>query len=199
MSDPFFFGYGSLVNTKTHDYPDVIPAQLNGWRRVWRHTKIRDVAYFSVEKAEDSTIDGLIARVPNSDWVALDEREFGYWREPVPPEALTFSSPVSTDVQIYQTRTDQDAEPSVKHPIILSYLDVVVQGFLAQFGEDGVGRFFETTAGWEAPILNDRQAPIYPRHQSLTPFETGLVDAHLETLSAHVQDLHETDMGRERL
>ncbi|MEM6408431.1 MAG: gamma-glutamylcyclotransferase family protein [Pseudomonadota bacterium] len=199
MSDPYFFGYGSLVNTRTHDYPDPIPTKLHGWRRVWKHTEMRDVAYLSVERAQDCAIEGLVARVPGDDWAALDEREYAYWREPVPSHTLSFTRSVAASVQIYQTRTGQNAAPSVKHPIILSYLDVVVQGFLNVFGEDGVARFFETTAGWEAPILNDRAAPFYPRHQQLSALETGLVDHHLEALSAHVQDLHETDMGGKRL
>ncbi|MEM7473120.1 MAG: gamma-glutamylcyclotransferase family protein [Pseudomonadota bacterium] len=194
MSDPYFFGYGSLVNTKTHDYPDPIPAELKGWRRIWRHTKLRDVAYLSVEPFAGTSLQGLVARVPNDDWAALDEREYAYWREAVPPETIALSRPATADVQIYQTRTDKDTAPSVKYPIILSYLDVVVQGYLAVFGAEGVARFFETTDGWNAPILNDRAAPIYPRHQHLTGAETALVDAHLNALSAHVQDLHETDM-----
>ncbi len=36
MSDPAFFGYGSLVNLRTHGYDDPRPATLHGWRRVWR-------------------------------------------------------------------------------------------------------------------------------------------------------------------
>ena len=190
MIEPYFFGYGSLVNAETHSYPDPIPAKLAGWRRMWRHTTMSDVAFLTVVPDSCTTLEGLLAQVPDNDWAALDEREKAYFRTPVTPEAATVQLPDEISVQIYQTRTDQDVGPMVKHPILLSYLDVVVQGYLRVFGEDGVARFFATTSGWEAPVLNDRMAPRYPRHQHLDGAETALVDAHLAALSAHVQDLH---------
>ena len=42
--------------------------------------------------------------------------------------------------------------------------------------------FFATTDGWDAPILDDRADPIYPRHQVLKPLETDLVEHHLGAL-----------------
>jgi hypothetical protein len=56
---------------------------------------------------------------------------------------------------------------------------VVVQGYLREFGEEGVTRFFTTTHGWDAPILDDRAAPRYPRHQPVTATERAITDAHL--------------------
>ncbi|WP_299192602.1 gamma-glutamylcyclotransferase family protein [uncultured Litoreibacter sp.] len=184
MSDPHFFGYGSLVNAATHSYPDPLPATVIGWRRMWRHTKMREVAYLTVAPDPACTIQGLIAQVPDNDWAALDEREYAYFRTPVLPQTIALDTPRRMEVQIYQTRTDQDAAPSVRHPILLSYLDVVVQGYLRVFGEAGVQQFFQTTSGWDAPIRNDRAAPIYPRAQQLTATETLLVD---EMLAAHVK------------
>ncbi|MFT6224241.1 MAG: hypothetical protein ACJA1F_002090 [Paracoccaceae bacterium] len=72
-------------------------------------------------------------------------------------------------------------------PILRSYLDVVVQGYLQVFGEQGVVDFFATTRGWQAPVLDDRTAPVYPRHQLLSSSETALVDAHLSALAAQVE------------
>jgi hypothetical protein len=73
------------------------------------------------------------------------------------------------------------------HAILLSYLDVVVQGFLKEFGESGVTRFFDTTDGWNTPVLNDRNDPRYPRAQVLSTAETALVDHHLNRLSARMK------------
>ena len=58
---PCFFGYGSLVNRATHDYPAATPAQLRGWRRTWVRTDIRDVVFLSVRPDPGSVIDGLVA------------------------------------------------------------------------------------------------------------------------------------------
>jgi len=71
----------------------------------------------------------------------------------------------------------------------MSYLDVVIQGYLRAFGQDGALRFFETTDGWGSPILNDRAAPRYPRHQALRPDETAFVDEQLARLSAVIKHL----------
>jgi hypothetical protein len=181
---PYFFGYGSLVNRNTHAYPDGRPAQLQGWRRHWVRTERLGQVFLSVRPHATTTIDGLIAAVPGADWQALDARETGYNRigsgtavvhDIIPaPEMAHYSIPPES----HRQQGDDT--------ILLSYVDVVVQGFLREYGLDGVGRFFDTTEGWETPILNDRASPRYPRHQILTPQETALVDQHLDRVMAHI-------------
>ena len=178
MTRPFFFGYGSLVNRATHDYPDAAPARLNGWRRVWRQTGLREVAFLSIEPCDQTGIDGLIAHVPGNDWAALDAREWAYDRFDASPQ-VTHDLPHAPQIAAYAVPLDAAAAPSEKHPILLSYLDVVVQGYLREFGEAGARAFFASTAGWDAPICDDRATPIYPRHQSLTAEERAFVDQQL--------------------
>lgn len=184
MSDPAFFGYGSLVNLATHAYADPRPARLQGWRRVWRHTRLREAAYLSVEPAPDSTIDGIVARVPGADWQSLDAREAAYLRHDVTHAVRHDGPPAPTAV--YQVSPQHISVPGAAHPILLSYIDVVVQGFLRVYGHQGVADFFATTGGWDTPILNDRAAPVYPRAQVLTGAETALVDQHLAQVGASV-------------
>lgn len=173
-----FFGYGSLVNRLTHDYAPAHPARVGGWRRIWRATGRRRLAFLSVEPDPATEIEGLIAEVPGADWAALDLREAGYDRRPLAVASL--AAPVSEDVAIYVIPSDPVPRALADHPILLSYLDVVVQGFLAEFGSAGVARFFATTGGWEAPILDDRAAPLYPRAQRLTVEAVALVDSALD-------------------
>lgn len=179
---PRFFGYGSLVNRDTHDYPNAVRATLSGWRRKWVRTNAYHLAYLSVVPDEGTLIEGLTAEVPAGDWDALDSREHGYARlasgaavshdlSPAPPVSH-YSVPQASWV------TDGS------HAILLSYLDVVVQGYLREYGAGGVVRFFDTTDGWDTPILNDRAAPRYPRAQTLTAQETALVDQHLALRTA---------------
>ena len=182
MSDPQFFGYGSLVNLQTHDYANPRPATLKGWKRVWQQSKDRNVAFLSVLPSADTEIDGIIATVPNGDWAALDLREHAYDRKDV-TEALGQFAPTA----IYQGQPAKIASGAATRPILLSYLDVVVQGFLDQFGLDGVDRFFASTDRWETPVLNDRANPVYPRHLKLKDEELALVDHHLSRLSAVVE------------
>lgn len=179
MHRHYFFGYGSLVNTRTHAYPDARRARLAGWQRVWRSTPLAPHAFLSVEAAT-TEIDGLVAAVPDADWAALDAREHGYDRQGV-VSGIAHDLPDHAAVQVYAV-PDRHHLPQDRHPILLSYLDVVVQGFLHQFGQDGATQFFATTAGWTRPVIDDRATPMYPRHQALTPAERALVDSHLTAL-----------------
>ncbi len=185
MPHPYFFGYGSLVNTATHDYLDPQPARLSGWQRSWCHTALRDEAFLSVVPAPQVQIDGLIAAVPNADWQALDEREFAYDRLPG-NGLISHDLSRSPEISFYSVPPHSQSQDDTRHPILLSYLDVVVQGHLQIFGAAGVDDFFSTTLGWDAPILNDRTAPKYPRHQQLSASETALVDRYLADLGSKI-------------
>ena len=184
MQHPAFFGYGSLVNRATHDHDPAAPAELSGWRRVWRHTEARPVAFLSVEPAEGVTIAGLVAAVPGGNWAALDQREHAYDRVIVPPATVRAEAAWADTVSLYAVR--DPGQPSIRHPVLLSYLDTVVQGFLREFGPIGAEAFFDTTAGWEAPILDDRAAPRYPRHQRLSRAERAAVNEGLDRVGAAI-------------
>ena len=184
MTTPFFFGYGSLVNRRTHVYADAHPATLKGWRRCWRHIADLDTAFLTAIPSSDDEIEGLIAAVPGADWAALDERETFYAR--VNTGDVEHGLEFAPEVQHYHAPLDLNAPADELRPIVLSYLDVVVQGYLTEHGEAGVRRFFETTDGWDAPILNDRASPQYPRHQHLSNEERDLVDHWLNTFGTTI-------------
>lgn len=181
---PYFFGYGSLVNRATHNYPDPYLARLRGWRRVWVRTMRRGVVFLTVRPDANTTIDGLIAAVPGADWQALDAREAGYTRHASGTAVLHNLTP-PPQIAHYAIPPDKQKHGG-DHVILLSYLDVVVQGYLAEYGEAGVADFFATTDGWDTPLQNDRDAPLYPRHQKLDADTKALVDHHLERKSARV-------------
>jgi hypothetical protein len=182
-SDPFFFGYGSLVNRATHIYAPAHRARLRGWRRAWRHTALRDGPFLTAVPCPATEIEGLVAPVPGADWAALDTREAGYDRHPAGP-GLTVEALNGVAPQIYAVSPAADTGDG--GPILLSYLDVVLQGYLLEFGRQGVRRFMDTTDGWDTPVLNDRIQPRYPRHQRLSDDEIALVDAELARLDVLV-------------
>lgn len=185
MADPYFFGYGSLVNAATHDFSDPHPARLKGWRRAWRHTDLREVAFLTAIPDPTTEIEGMIAHVPGGDWEKLDEREWAYDRVSA-TDQITHFVRHEIEIAVYAVPEHRHRDPSRAYPILMSYLDVVVQGYLREFGQDGADRFFATTDGWEAPILDDRAAPRYPRHQQLRPEETAFVDDRLTALGARI-------------
>lgn len=170
---PSVFGYGSLVNRRTHAYGPCRPARLEGWRRAWRYTRHREGPYLTVVPAgPGAAIDGLVAAIPGGDWAALDRREAGYARLPTPLPG----------VMVYAVPDPLPPPPDGGAPILLSYLDAVAQGFLAEFGPAGLERFAATTDGWEIPVLDDRASPRYPRAQRLSAAERGRVDGLLRAL-----------------
>ncbi len=177
MSEELVFGYGSLVNRATHGYARTHPARLSGWRRRWQHAAGREVAFLSAVEAPGHAIDGVIASVSEDDWPALDERERWYRR--AAGETVEHGLGTGAAVQFYHAPPGMHASTAHELPILLSYLDVVVQGFLSEFGEAGVERFFETTDGWGAPVRDDRARPVYRRHQALSEAERQLVDRWL--------------------
>ena len=186
MHDPFFFGYGSLVNRRTHDYAHAHPARARGWRRAWRYSPVRPVSFLTVLRSEADEILGLIAEVPQADWAALDERERAYERQTV-TQAVVHPLDHDPEIAIFAIAEGQHHPPGDNNPVLMSYLDTVVQGFLAEFGEDGVAHFFNTTDGWdEAPFLDDRAEPIYRRHQPASEAERAMVDDWLAQMGARV-------------
>lgn len=184
MQHAYVFGYGSLVNAATHDFGEVHLAHLTGWRRVWRHVEGRSVAFLTIMRDDSAEIDGALAAVPGENWAALDLRERSYIREPA--DRVRHAVREATDIRLYHAPKDLHRPHSGHHPILLSYLDVVVQGYLRLGGEASVAAFFDTTEGWDAPILNDRDAPRYPRHQRLTRTEAELVDDALSDRGVRV-------------
>lgn len=185
MSDPFFFGYGSLVNRATHAYPRAAQATVTGWARAWKKSRLRKVAFLTAVEAHGEEMDGLIAAVPGADWAALDDRERAYHRLPV-AEIRHDHAPLP-DIQIYRARPDHIDEAG-DHVMLQSYIDVVLQGYLREFGPEGADRFLATTHGWDMPICADRADPVYPRHQDLTGAERDFVDDRLARLGVAYTD-----------
>jgi hypothetical protein len=95
---------------------------------------------------------------------------------------IVHEAPMGAAVQVYALPDHDAAPPTDENPILLSYLDVVLQGYLHRFGVDGARAFVATTDGWHAPVIDDRAAPRYPRAQRLTGDEAAFVDTALREL-----------------
>lgn len=132
------------------------------------------MAYLSAVPDPDSEIDGLIAAVPDDDWAALDHREGAYDRVAAAHQ-VAHPLPHTPDIALYAIAEGKHGDPDGPCHILLSYIDVVVQGYLREFGEAGVIRFFDTTDGWETTVVDDRATPYYPRHQTLNSDERAFV------------------------
>ncbi len=90
------------------------------------------------------------------------------------------------DCAVYVVPRTRETDIGQKLPILLSYLDVVLQGFMQIYGHSGADNFFATTDGWERPVQNDRTEPLYPRHRQLTDLEQKRVDALLKDYNIEI-------------
>jgi len=81
---------------------------------------------------------------------------------------------------MYVSRMEHVGSASKHYPLLQSYVDCVLAGFLAVFGWDGVERFMQSTQGWSAPMLADRAAPLYPRAVQLPDDLLAKFDARIE-------------------
>ncbi|MBE3636722.1 gamma-glutamylcyclotransferase family protein [Mangrovicoccus algicola] len=170
------FGYGSLVNHLTHDSRPLRPARLRGWRREWCLTALRPVAFLSVRPDPGGRIDGLAAEVHPDAWPALDLREHAYDRH-----AAELETALPGQAAVYAVAPRHRAA-GPGGAILLSYLDVVAEGYDHHFGAAGLDAFFATTDGWDRPVADDRAAPLYPRHRDVAAGLRDRVDAHLDRL-----------------
>lgn len=184
------FGYGSLVNTDTlAPGTRAVRVRVTGWRRAWRHSGLTAFGRrctLTVYSDPESAIDGVVIAQPVDTLAALDQREGQYTRHAVDAGALEWLDARPDgwpDPFVYVGNTEHRRPGDADHPIMLSYLDVVIAGFLRTFGASGADHFLKTTDDWHVPVLNDRAAPRYPRALSLSPGERGQVDRCLEELA----------------
>lgn len=187
-----YFGYGSLVNRATHRTEIVAarPCRLRGWRRFWRPrpdmpfnpAQATPVSLLTVRRVADSWIDGLLVFDRTENLPAIDAREAHYERRLVQPadiQLLEGRAPEGCDIFVYEAREGVPDHDGNACPILQSYLDAVLQGFLAEHGEAGLARFVLETDGFETAVLADREAPVYPRAVVLTASERALIDSLL--------------------
>jgi cation transport protein ChaC len=196
-SIPYLFAYGSLVNDKTRPSNSVgIPAQVKGYSRSWRHPIHLNgmcVCGVTVYKESGGLLDGLlILSDPEYQSKLLSTREPGYSITTIDTEAVIapFLTSIGRPVDILvsdpkKTPTDMDEE----WVILRTYLDAILYGYFIRFGEEGVSRFLTSFVDWEFPILNDRVAPRYPRHQQIGADLLGFFDQTVEHFVGKVRQI----------
>ena len=189
-----YFGYGSLVNRHTLRtlYVATRRARLSGWRRHWQGRGVEiagdvgEIALLSVHRHPAAVISGMLVVDRAAHLPEIDLRERHYDRVTLAAGELALheaapaggQSPGQCHVYVARPELKCGREPR----LLQSYLDAVMAGFLAEYGEEGVREFVATTAGFDREAILDRHAPLYPRAVELPPatakrFDALLVDA----------------------
>jgi hypothetical protein len=194
-----YFGYGSLVNRATlaTGVVEAHRARLTGWKRTWRPRPALGEtpgvslpagltpSLLTAHRAEGASIDGLLVIDFAVNLSGIDAREFRYHRRDITLAELQFEDAAAvrtlapdTRLHVYEARIEHPPDEGPA-PILRSYLDAVMQGYLREFGPDGVHRFVAETEAFHTPIHEDRAEPLYPRAVSLSPSEIELFDMAL--------------------
>lgn len=175
----WIFAYGSLVNAESAsaqlgaDASAPQAARLRataGFARAWSFNSPTGFTALGVAQADRSSgaacdINGALLRVPAAKLPALDVRESGYARLEL--DAALFDRHRSdADVsaahaqlwprdRVYVWVPEQQGAPSEDCPILQSYVDACLEGFLSLGGEAFAREFVESTSGWCEFFLND--------------------------------------------
>jgi len=186
-----YFGYGSLVNRDTRPANEPYEtATLDGWVRQWaarvdtddagklaQSPVVKGYSVLTVHPAEGVSIEGVQVPIDPADLVDLDQRELGYAQQSIE------TSVAADSVVVYVCKPENTDLASAEYPLLQSYIDCVLAGFLERFGWDGVDRFIDTTQGWSAPILDDRLTPLYARAVAVPDAVQAKFDSRI---AAHV-------------
>ena len=122
------------------------------------------------------------SRAARGSGAALDQRERNYQKVNLDASSFVIeNNNVSAldELSIHVYRSPPVAVPKRPLSLLRSYLDVVMQGYLREFGEAGVAGFIETTKGFELQIHEDRQKPLYSRHQPISDDECAIFERFL--------------------
>lgn len=198
------FGYGSLVNKNTlsSDSTTAVSGRLHGWVRQWKHCVdttqyLKDafgkVCVLTVDSSKDAELDGILLLDSHEKLEKYDKREIGYKRKRIDFETILIDprclaqDHVSKECYVYVSEPQHHRWGNSEFPILRSYIDCVLAGFLEVYGREGIEKFIDSTEGWDAPILNDRATPIYPRAVILPQSDRQLIDDVLSAKLPHLR------------
>lgn len=173
----FIFGFGTTINNNSRNSTSVdigysIPVRISkyyGYRRYWNFhcptSKFTALGLEKTNKHNRTTINGIIYPV-NSNITNFDNREDGYIRKNIPIHMIETLGWINLPKHHYRVWTYIPKEenlhyPNKYNPVLQSYIDVCLEGCL-QFGEKFAIEFLQTTFGWSAFWLNDREIPRRP-------------------------------------
>jgi hypothetical protein len=180
----FIIGYGSLINAVSRGSTagatiPAIPVRVAaafGYIRSWnsRADAFTALGLRSPHPGESAiTINGVLYPVKDAELQEYDGREKNYRRVEVPlsqieavswqrlPETGHLWIYVPRDPGTQGTAVDGSAAADADHPLLQSYIDVVIEGGL-EYGDDFAKEIIETSDGWSGFWLNDRELARRP-------------------------------------
>lgn len=202
----YIIGYGSLMQDEsrqrtTPNADSAYPIEISGYRRGWYISGPPigfGTTFLGVVPDPRQRFNAVIYEVkePQKEIQATDQREFGYCRHRVSPEAITVLVPnipkPQGQVWIYALKDEKQVTlPNAKYPIVQSYVDIFLSGCLEQAERFNLPNFpqtcVQTTQDWSNHWVNDR---LYPRRPFIYQPKAGQIDTLLnQTLPDYFQQI----------
>lgn len=201
--DIYVIGYGSLLEqaSRVSTWPQArvaFPVSVQGVRRGWFDQMPADLqgmspTYLGAVEDSSASTNGVVYQVSPSEFAAYKERETGYLTVEVKPDRLTFydGRTAAPDATFYFFATTDPRPPDEAHPIVQSYVDIVMTGAMEQEAAYPLAReagFVEAlvngTDHWSPHWINDR---IHPYRPFATVPQAYDIDA---VLTAHFPDFY---------
>lgn len=199
----FIFGYGSLISSSSRSLTGIngesIAVRVKGLQRFWARLQGVGMRAVGVRPDPDSSCNGVLFEVPESDLSKFDKREgpFCYKRTRLQKEDVELLSefnkkgtsvlPENADFWVYVVLVPPGARESP--PIAQSYLDVILSG-CEELGRSFTVEFLASTLDW-TNWHNDRQMdpPLYVR---ACVFDRNT----LRAFDGLLESLHPVEFGR---
>ncbi len=180
----FIFGYGSLVesNSRTRTSPNsklAYPVEVKGLQRGWwARVPVSGLSttFLGCALSDSDSVNGVIFTVNESDLIKLDDREKGYKRILLNNTNINdYCNILNKEDKVWvyincdfeQTDFLERNTPDRNFPIVQSYIDICINGFLELLekypflkNEKYVEKFINETKFWNEYWVNDR---IFPR------------------------------------
>jgi hypothetical protein len=189
----YIIGYGSLMQDESRKRTSpqaeaAHPIEVSGYLRGWfaKGSPVGfSTTFLGVLPDPKSQLNAVIYRIEMNELRATDLREASYCRKSVPfadIKVLEKSSFKLADGQawIYVNKPESAAVPSVKFPIVQSYVDIFVSGCMEQEQRYELKGFAEqcltTTNDWSTYWVNDRP---YPRRSFISQPKASQIDSLL--------------------
>jgi hypothetical protein len=136
-----------------------------------------------------TSVKGILIPTTAAELKAIDIREIGYVRGDIERRNLSATTtPLSGSLVTYFSRDEHLRPGSAEYPIWRSYVDYILAQYIEAFGPASASLFISETVGWEAPMLDDRSAPKYPRAKSLSPRIRATIDEALAVAGIRCTD-----------
>lgn len=191
----YIIAYGSLMETHSknttdnssgENYPVLIDHYQRGWFAKGLSTGF-STTYLGIIKKANAHFNGSIFRLASpASLKNYDCREKYYCRVSVDPRDIHLLNRATQKLPqaqfwVYELKPEFFAQPSIRYPIIESYVDLFLAGCLELEEKFHLQNFavscIATTSDWSWHWVNDR---IYPRRPTLYQPKANAIDALLK-------------------